>query len=105
MLFDTLETSPYADTPLIHICEVCGRREIITPREAFDAGWDYPPGMGRFGVVSPRTCPNCSMEDTVWADLVLKKKPAADLTEEQIQTVLRIIAEPESILPENGHAE
>lgn len=100
MLFDTLESSPYADTPLVHICEVCGLREIITPREAFEAGWDYPPGMGRFGIVSPRTCPNCRMEDTVWAELELKKKPASVLTSGQVQTILRILTEPDSILPE-----
>lgn len=36
-----------------HICEVCGRCEILTPEEAFQAGWDYPPRMGFFGVLSP----------------------------------------------------
>lgn len=36
-----------------HICEVCGVEEILTPAEAFDLGWDYPPRMGQFGVVGP----------------------------------------------------
>lgn len=27
---------------LIHICEVCGKKEILTPEEAFEQGWDYP---------------------------------------------------------------
>lgn len=31
---------------LKHICEVCGREEILTPEEAYRAGWDYPPKMG-----------------------------------------------------------
>ena len=54
------------DGALLHICEVCGRTEVLTPQEAFDEGWDYPPMMGSFGVVSPRTCPNCLMVDTAW---------------------------------------
>ena len=45
------------DGLLLHICEVCGRTEVLTPQEAFDKGWDYPPMMGSFGVVSPRTYP------------------------------------------------
>ena len=36
---------------LIHICEVCGKTEILTPEEAFNEGWDYPPRMGDFGIV------------------------------------------------------
>jgi hypothetical protein len=36
-----------------HICEVCGVEEILTPSQAFDVGWDYPPRMGQFGVVGP----------------------------------------------------
>ena len=31
------------DKKLIHICEVCGKTEILTPEEAFNEGWDYPP--------------------------------------------------------------
>ena len=30
---------------LRHICEVCGKEEILTPEEAFEKGWDYPPMM------------------------------------------------------------
>ena len=45
------------DGLLLHICEVCGRTEVLTPQEAFDKGWDYPPMMGSFGDVSPRTYP------------------------------------------------
>lgn len=28
---------------LKHICEVCGSEGILTPEEAYRAGWDYPP--------------------------------------------------------------
>ena len=82
----------------MHICEVCGRKEILTPQEAFDQGWDYPPMMGRFGVLSPRTCPKCSMMDTVWAAITMLGKKAEDLTEEQQQVIVRIVSEPDSIL-------
>lgn len=83
---------------LRHICEVCGRTEILTPQEAYDLGWDYPPMMGTFGIVSPRTCPNCPMTDTVWAALVLQKKAPEELNERQKQAIERIVSEPESIL-------
>ena len=38
------------DRKLIHICEVCGKTEMLTPAEAFNDGWDYPPRMGGFGI-------------------------------------------------------
>lgn len=37
------------DDKLIHICEVCGRTEIMMPEVTFEEGWDYPPRMGTFG--------------------------------------------------------
>lgn len=85
-----------------HICEVCGCSEILTPEEAFQAGWDYPPRMGFFGVLSPRTCPDCSLMDTVWAALVLKGMGPDDLTDAQKETLLRIVNEPDSVMPEEG---
>ena len=90
------------DFKLVHICEVCGRTEILTPRDAYDKGWDYPPVMGAYGIVSPRTCPNCRMVDTVWAELVLNKKPVEELTVQQRQTLMRILTEPDSIIPNGG---
>ena len=86
---------------LLHICEVCGKTELLTPQEAFDAGWDYPPRMGKFGIVSPRTCGSCSMEDTAWAAMVLFKKKPEELKENQVRTILRILCEPDSILPDS----
>ena len=82
------------------VCEVCGRTEILTPKEAFQQGWDYPPHMGSFGVVSPRTCPDCSIMDTAWAEMVLRKKSLWELSEKQREAVNRILAEPESLIPE-----
>ncbi|MDP5228120.1 MULTISPECIES: hypothetical protein [Arthrobacter] len=49
-----------------HVCEVCGRAETLTSEEAYSAGWDYPPRIGQFGVVSPRTCGECPMTSTLW---------------------------------------
>lgn len=82
---------------LLHICEVCGRTEILTPQEAYDAGWDYPPVMGTFGILSPRTCPNCDLRDTAWAALVLRGVRQEELTEKQKQTIARVASEPDSI--------
>ena len=47
-----------------YVCEVCGKTEIMTPEEAYQEGWDYPPFMGSYGVVSARTCPRCPMMKT-----------------------------------------
>ena len=82
----------------MHICEVCGRKEILTPQEAFDQGWDYPPLTGHLGVLPPRTCPTCNMMDTVWAAITMLGKRAEDLTDEQQQVIVRIVSEPDSIL-------
>ncbi len=71
---------------------------MLTPQEAFDAGWDYPPHIGDFGIISPRTCKECSMLDTAWAKLVLEHKMPSELTAEQRETIQRISDEPKTIL-------
>ena len=83
---------------LIHICEVCGKTEILTPEEAFNEGWDYPPRMGGFGIVGPRTCGDCPINLTVWWALVSEKKAVSELSQKQIETIKRIQGEPESIM-------
>lgn len=75
------------------ICEVCDTVATLTNDEAFDAGWDYPPFIGAFGVISPRTCPDCGMMDTVWAALVLERKAPTELTEKQLDVAKRIMSE------------
>ncbi|MGV0633875.1 hypothetical protein ABQE69_10705 [Mycolicibacillus trivialis] len=85
---------------LRHICEVCGRDEILTPAEAYERGWDYPPRMGQFGIVGPRTCGSCPMSSTVWAALTLEQRSREDLSDEQLDVVARILAEPMSITAE-----
>lgn len=84
-----------------HYCEVCGKKVYCTAKEAYDAGWDYPPQMGTFGLLSPRICGGCSMESTLWwkvqqqnLPIVIEKK----LTKEELKTWRRIQMEPESLL-------
>jgi hypothetical protein len=84
---------------LRHICEVCGAEEVLAPEEAFARGWDYPPLMGQFGVVSPRTCPNCVISGTLWWALAACAARLDTLTVPQLVTLGRIQGEPESVLP------
>ena len=84
----------------IHICEVCGKVKLLTPEQAFDEGWDYPPKMGAFGILSPRTCGDCAMTDTLWWAIQNGAiKSYDDLSEKQRALLERIGNEPESIMP------
>lgn len=90
--------------PFWHYCEVCGKKEFITADEAYNAGWDYPPNMGVFGLLSPRTCGNCHINDTLFwkintsggLPIVIESR----LSPEELVTWRRIKAEPESLLDE-----
>ena len=84
----------------LYTCEVCGKTAVLTPEEAYRSGWDYPPFMGAYGVVSPRTCPDCPMMETAWAALMMKNIPYEELTERQKEAVLRIKGEPGNMIPE-----
>lgn len=75
------------------ICEVCDTTVELTDQRAFDEGWDYPPFMGAPGVISPRTCGMCGIQDTVWWDVMISKKSLDELTEHQLEVVARIQAE------------
>lgn len=79
-----------ANDPFEHICEVCGKTATMTSRQAFQAGWDYPPDMGEWGVISPRTCERCGMDATVWWAITMDKLTIDDLSPDQLQTVARI---------------
>ena len=87
------------DRKLIHVCEVCGKTEILTPEEAFNDGWDYPPKMGTFGIVGPRTCGDCPINLTAWWALMAEKKSLLELSQKQREVIKRIQGEPESIIP------
>ncbi|MBR5341136.1 MAG: hypothetical protein IK151_04330 [Erysipelotrichaceae bacterium] len=80
-----------------YVCEVCGKVEYLSPKEAYEKGWDYPPFIGEYGIVSPRTCPYCDMMDTAWAALVLHGKNVRELSDKQKEAIIRIINEPGSI--------
>ncbi|WP_458317867.1 hypothetical protein [Mycolicibacterium brisbanense] len=85
---------------LRHVCEVCGKDEILTAAEAHAAGWDYPPRMGQFGIVGPRTCGSCPNTGTVWWAVAVDKLDEHMLSENQRETIARILAEPGSIMVE-----
>lgn len=73
-----------------HVCEVCGKTAMLTAPEAYWAGWDYPPEMGVFGVISPRTCEHCGLDATVWWAIAMDKLTLDELTPDQLKTIARI---------------
>lgn len=87
-----------APTQLRHICEVCGIEAVLMPDEAYELGSDYPSRMGSFGVISPRCCPNCLNNKTVWWALVMDGYTEEMLSDQQRAVVARILAEPGSIM-------
>ncbi|MBR3600635.1 MAG: AAA family ATPase [Lachnospiraceae bacterium] len=91
--------------PFWHICKVCGKKEFMTAEAAFVKGWDYPPKMGKFSVVSPRTCGDCGIEQTVWWHFMKSAKEGKvdDETmsrEHKEKVIERIVREPYSLLEE-----
>ena len=89
----------FGDHPFLHICECCGKTEILTSKEAFDLGWDYPGEGGlfpetAFGIVGPRTCGTCPMTGTLWWEIVCNKKQIHELSDKHKETLLRILQEP-----------
>jgi hypothetical protein len=88
------------DMVLQHTCEICDLKQILSSDEAYRLGWDYPPKMGRFGIISPRTCPTCGgVENTLWWEIISKKTPLDQLNKRHQETLKRILTEPESIMP------
>jgi len=87
------------DMLLRHICENCAKEELLSSEDGYNRGWDYPPIMGDFRVISPRTCGKCGIDSTLWWEITCKKTPFEQLSERHKQTLLRIMNEPESILP------
>jgi len=90
---------------LYHICEICDKTELLTSEEGFLQGWDYPPKMGIFGVLSPRTCGDCSIEGTLWLEAVVRRTPLEELCPRHRMTLQRISDEPGSILPDDDEDE
>lgn len=103
---DALWKSMYT-RPFWHYCEVCGKKEFITAREAADQGWQYPPDLQhQFGKIGPRVCGSCRTEDTLFWKVMFQmdgvQKFHLDmkdvLTPEELVTWERIKGEPESLL-------
>ena len=86
-----------SETKYIHICEVCGRSEILTAEEGYEQGWDYPPMICDFNALLPRKCGNCSITETAWWALYVENTPLRKLSMKHRITILRIAEEPESI--------
>jgi len=89
------------DTILRHICESCGKEVLLTSEDAWEGGWDYPPKMGMFKIVSPRTCGDCGIETSLWWEMIMRKTPIEQLDARHQRTLERILGEPESILPDD----
>ena len=80
-----------------YICAVCKKEEIDIEEKLFQKGWDYPPNLGEFRVVSPRTCPDCPITKTLWWAINIEHKNTEELTNDQRQTLARILSEPNNI--------
>jgi hypothetical protein len=76
-----------------YICEVCDAEAELEEEEAYKLGWDYPPFIGIWGIVSPRTCPNCTIEGTAYWH-IMTKGTTEPLPERHAKTITRILAEP-----------
>ena len=91
-----MSTDSAGDVPsaaFIHWCESCGREELLTSHDAYEAGWDFPPRMGAWGVISPRTCPNCAIKTTVWWAIAIEKLSFLELTPHQLNVIGHILNE------------
>lgn len=86
------------EQPYEHWCEACGVTAMLTAEEGFNAGWDFPPRMGSWGIVSPRTCGNCGIEQTLWWALTMEKKDLDSCTPHQRKVLARILTK----VPDQG---
>lgn len=90
-----------------HICNGCGKRELLSSKEAFEQGWDYPgpdgiyktmPNYG-FGTIAPRTCGDCCIAmDKLYLALATKSESVEEVMREEKETLARIQNEPWSLM-------
>ena len=90
-----------------HICNGCGKRELLSSKEAFEQGWDYPgpdgiyktmPNYG-FGTIAPRTCGDCCIAmDKLYLALATKSELLEEVLREENETLERIQNEPWSLM-------
>lgn len=87
--------------PFWHYCECCGKKSFITADQAFNEGWDYPPQIGSFGLLGPRTCGDCEITSTLYWKIHQQALPIVienSLSDKDLITWKRIKAEPYSLL-------
>lgn len=92
--------------PFWHICENCGKKELLTSKEAFDKGWDYPGTDGiykerknyGFGSLAPRICGDCTITHSVF----WKMMEGESLSETDKEVIKRIKNEPVNLLNLKG---
>ena len=90
--------------PFWHICEGCGKRELLTSKAAYEEGWDYPGADGLykdrkyfgFKTIAPRTCGECSITSSIF----WKMMSSEDLSDADHKGLERIKNEPMSLLVE-----
>lgn len=59
-----------------HHCTICGHRGDLLPEDgAYEPGWDAPPRIGIWGLLTPRTCPGCGTRGTLTLALVAEDGP------------------------------
>ena len=90
------------------ICESCGREELFPATEegfqdADARGWDFPPLLGSYGVTSPRTCPCCGIDTTVWFRRMTEE--SYEPSPKDFETIKRISAEPASLFVDAATGE
>lgn len=85
----------------LHICDACGKTELLSSADAFEQGWDFPgvagiykdmPNYG-FGILSPRTCGDCMITKSLYWKAMKGEK----LTEGDLLVIERIKREPYSL--------
>ena len=85
-----------------HICCSCGKSMMLSSKEAFEMGWDYPgkegiykemPNHG-FGILLPRTCGDCGITQSLYWRMMVGEK----LSKKDYETIERIQNEPMSLL-------
>ena len=86
-----------------HICNGCGKQELLSSKDAFGQGWDYPGPDGvyksalnyGFGMIAPRTCGNCGISsDELYLGLVMQE----EIGNHRRDMIERIQNEPWSLL-------
>jgi hypothetical protein len=68
---------------MTYVCEGCGATFEGHWKDAYNEGWDTPEMF-----VSHCTCPNCTIDKTIWWKLQVEKMDPAELTPEQIQLLM-----------------